>query len=85
MRIEILGGWNALLVETGPHGTVLRQGSAEFDRVEYEITAWERSGSRAGWTGLCRHSSRDCFRQDLQARNLDVVCVDEDGARGGIA
>ena len=48
MRIEFLGGWNALLVETEPHGAVLRQGSAEFDQVEYEIKAWERSGSRAG-------------------------------------
>ena len=39
MRIEILGGWNALLAETESYGTVLRRGSAEFDRVESEINA----------------------------------------------
>ncbi len=72
MRIEFLR-WNALLAETESHGTVLRQGSAEFDLVESEIKAWERSGSRAGWTGLCRHSATDCFRQNSQARNLNFA------------
>ena len=43
MRIELLGGWNAFLVETEPHGAILRQGSAEFEWVENEMKAWERS------------------------------------------
>ena len=43
MRIEFLGGWNAFLVETEPHGAILRQGSAEFEWVENEMKAWERS------------------------------------------
>ena len=48
MRIEFLGGWSALVVETEVHGKVLRQGIAEFDQVENEIKAWWRSESRAG-------------------------------------
>ena len=75
MRIEFLGGWNELLVETEPHGTVLRQGSAEFDQVEHEIKAWERSRTRAGQTGLCRHLATGRFRQNLGPRNRDAADV----------
>lgn len=48
IRIELLGGWNTFFVETGPHGAIVKQVGADFEQVEDEIKAWERSRAHKG-------------------------------------
>ncbi|MXZ81595.1 MAG: hypothetical protein F4Z15_09650 [Gammaproteobacteria bacterium] len=42
MRIELLGGWEALIEETMPDGTIVMEGTTDFEQLVDEIKANER-------------------------------------------
>ena len=46
MRIELVGGWKALIMETAPHGGIVMHASADFEQVVYEFKARERLRAR---------------------------------------